>query len=130
MFYIKHKAEESLEDYLETIMLLTQKKTDTHAIDIARELGFSKPSVSVALKNMREKKLVTVSKEGVVALTDEGRGIAEKVYERHMILTEWLESLGVPKETAEKDACRIEHDMSEISFNALKKSILEKRIDS
>ena len=130
MFYIQHKAEESLEDYLETIMLLTGKKADTHAIDIARELGFSKPSVSVALKNMREKKLVTVSADGIVALTDEGRDIAEKVYERHMILTEWLESLGVPGDIAEKDACRIEHDMSEISFDALKKSILEKRKDS
>ncbi len=123
MTYIKHKAEESLEDYLETIMLLGNKNSNLHAIDIAREFNYSKPSVSIALKNMREKGLVVVSDEGIVSLTDEGLKIAKRVYERHELLTKWLVSIGVPADTAEEDACKMEHDMSETSFNAIKKHI-------
>lgn len=125
MAYIKHKAEESLEDYLETIMLLGQKKAELHAIDIARELDFSKPSVSVALKNMKEKGLVEVDAAGVVSLTDSGMKLAKKVYERHELLTNWLIYLGVSKEVADQDACKMEHDISEESFEAIKKCILE-----
>lgn len=114
---------ESAENYLETILILSQKRPVVRSVDIAKELGFKKPSVSVAMKNLREKGHITVTKEGFIYLTDSGRGIAEMIYERHELLTEWLTRLGVNAQTAAEDACRIEHVISKESFDAIKKHI-------
>lgn len=124
MSYQKHKSEESVEDYLETILLLTRKTPCVRSIDIANELNYSKPSVSIAMKNLRQKNFVTVSDEGYIHLTDEGLELAESVYERHAFLTSWLTALGVDPETASEDACRMEHDISPESFAAIKNFIL------
>lgn len=126
MSYIKHKANESLEDYLETILSLQKKSGQVRSIDIAAEMGFSKPSVSVAMKNLREKEYVTVDEKGNISLTDAGRERAERVLERHTILSNWLISLGVSEEVAREDACRVEHDLSEESFDAIKKNLQSK----
>ena len=125
MTYIQHKSEESIEDYLETILMLGEIRPVVRSIDIANELHYSKPSVSVAMKNLRAKDYITVSEEGYISLTKEGKKIAEKVYERHKVLSEWLINLGVEKVTAVTDACRMEHDMSPESFFAMKKFIEE-----
>jgi Mn-dependent DtxR family transcriptional regulator len=116
---------ESAENYLETIFVLGQGNNRLRSIDIVNELDYSKPSVSVAMKNLREKKLVEVDDEGYITLTDEGRQIAESMYERHMWISDWLIFLGVDKKTAVNDACRMEHAMSEQSFAAIKKHIEE-----
>lgn len=121
MSYIKHRADESLEDYLETILLLQKRIGQVRSIDIANEMNFTKPSVSVAMKNLREKKYITMADNGYITLTEPGRQRAENVLERHTILSEWLISIGVNKETALEDACRVEHDLSEESFEAIKK---------
>lgn len=123
MGYIQHKSEESVEDYLETILVLSKRLPAVRSIDIANELGYSKPSVSVAMKNLRNRQYITVSEEGFIRLTDEGRRLASNTYERHTILTDWFVSLGVSPETAAADACRIEHDISEESFAAIKRHI-------
>ena len=123
MTYIKHKSEESVEDYLETILVLHNQKGTVRSIDIANELGFSKPSVSVAMKNLRVNNLILVNDEGHITLTDEGRRIAETIYERHTALSKWLMDLGVNEQTALDDACRIEHDISAESFAAIKEHI-------
>ena len=120
MSYIRHKADESLEDYLETILLLQKRLGQVRSIDIANEMNFSKPSVSVAMKNLREKAYITTSDNGFIMLTEEGRRRAESVLERHTILSDWLISLGVSRQTALEDACRVEHDLSEESFHAIK----------
>ena len=122
MSYIKHKANESLEDYLETILSLQKKSGQVRSIDIAAEMGFSKPSVSIAMKNLREKEYISVDGKGLISLTDAGRERAERVLERHTILSNWLISLGVSEEVAREDACRVEHDLSEESFDAIKKN--------
>lgn len=122
MSYIKHRADESLEDYLETILLLNKKNGQVRSIDIANELNFTKPSVSVAMKNLREKNYITMEPSGYIILTETGRMRAESVLERHTILSNWLISLGVSNEIALEDACRIEHDLSEESFAAIKKT--------
>ena len=93
--------------------------------DIANEMGYKKSSVSIAMKNLRESEHIRVTKEGYIYLTDSGREIAEMIYERHQILSSWLIQLGVNKQTAEEDACRIEHDISKESFNAIKQAISE-----
>ena len=126
MSYIKHKANESLEDYLETILSLQKKSGQVRSIDIAAEMGFSKPSVSVAMKNLREKEYISVDGKGLISLTDAGRERAERVLERHTILSNWLISLGVSEEVAREDACRVEHDLSEESFDAIKKNLQSK----
>lgn len=118
--HIKHKSDESVEDYLETILLLSQKNGNVRSIDIASELGFSKPSVSVAMKNLREKNYIEVSANGIITLTQEGLTKATKTLERHTLISDWLIRLGVSKETALEDACRIEHDISEETFEVLK----------
>lgn len=123
MSYIKHRADESLEDYLETILLLQKRLGQVRSIDIAGEMNFTKPSVSIAMKNLREKSYITVSEGGFITLTDSGRKRAESVLERHTILSDWLISLGVSRETALADACRVEHDLSEESFEAIKKAV-------
>lgn len=114
---------ESVENYLETILVLGKKLPVVRAVDIAEELGYKKPSVSIAMKNLRENQHITVTKEGYIYLTDSGREIAEMIYERHQMLTSWLERLGVDKKTAEEDACKIEHVISKESFEAIKKVI-------
>lgn len=114
------KIQESAENYLETILMLGQKKGRVRSIDIAHELEFKKPSVSVAMKHLREKKHIIVTEPGYIYLTDSGREIAEMIYERHEFLSSWLKRLGVPEETAVEDACRIEHVISKESFEAIK----------
>lgn len=124
MSYQKHKSEESIEDYLETILILNRQLANVRSIDIANELNYSKPSVSVAMKNLRQKGYITVSEEGFIRLTEEGRTLAETVYERHSVLSQWLIRLGVNPETAIADACRMEHDLSAESFDAIKGYLL------
>ncbi|EOS78028.1 hypothetical protein C819_00644 [Lachnospiraceae bacterium 10-1] len=114
---------ESAENYLETILILSKIRPVVRSVDVAEELGFKKPSVSVAMKNLREKKHITVTKEGFIYLTSSGREIAEMIYERHQFLTKWLISLGVDEKIAAQDACRIEHDISKESFDAIKEHI-------
>lgn len=115
------KIQESAENYLETILILKNKNGAVRSIDIANELGFSKPSVSVAMKNLRENGYIEVDSSGYITLLDSGRQIGEKIYERHTTLSKWLVSLGVDAKTAAEDACRIEHIISSESFEAIKK---------
>ncbi len=123
MNYQKHRSDESVEDYLETILLLSRRLSDVRSIDIANEMNYSKPSISVAMKNLRQRGYITVSQEGYIRLTEEGRTLAESVYERHSLLSDWLISLGVDPETAVSDACKMEHDISPESFTAIKNCI-------
>ncbi len=125
MSYIKHKSDESMEDYLETILLLQRKNGHVRSIDIATELEYTKASVSIAMKSLREKKLITMAETGYITLTDDGLKKAESVLERHTLLSNWLISLGVSEQTAIEDACRIEHDISEETFEILKKHALK-----
>lgn len=117
------KTNESAENYLETILILSKAHPTVRSIDIAEELGFKKSSVSVAMKNLREKNHIAVSKEGFITLTAAGREIAEMIYERHELITKWLVQLGVDKEIAAEDACKLEHVISKESFEAIKKHI-------
>ena len=121
------RSNESSEDYLETILILGNKSSLVRAVDIASEMGFKKPSVSVAMKNLRQKNLITVADNGDIRLTEEGHKIADKVYERHQLISSWLMMLGVQEKTALHDACRIEHIISEESFQALKRAVHEMR---
>lgn len=114
---------ESAEDYLETILILSKKLPVVRAIDIVTELGYSKSSVSTALKNLRTKDYITVENHGYIFLTESGKALATSVYERHQWFTKWLISLGVSEATANADACRIEHALSKESFDAIKKGI-------
>lgn len=114
---------ESSENYLETILMLSKKRPVVRSVDIANELGFKKSSVSIAMKNLREKNHITVTEEGFIYLTESGKEIAEMVYERHEVISECLVKLGVDKEIADEDACRIEHILSEESFEAIKKAV-------
>ena len=125
MGYIRHRSEESVEDYLETIYILTKRLPVVRSIDIATELGYSKPSVSVAMKNLKSKDFITVSNEGYVFLTPRGHLLASEIFERHTVLSNWLISLGVEPQTASEEACKIEHDISSQTFKILKKHILE-----
>lgn len=124
MNHLQHRSNESIEDYLETILSLQKKLGQVRSIDIANEMNFSKPSVSVAMKNLREKGFITTDNSGHILLTESGKKQAEDVLEKHTILTNWLVSLGVDKEIAQEDACRMEHDMSDETFMALKAHIL------
>lgn len=117
------KIQESAENYLETILILQHRNGSVRSIDIAAELGFSKPSVSVAMKNLREQGCITVDGSGCISLTEKGQRIAEGVYERHTLFSEWLVQLGVDPHTAAEDACRIEHVISEESFQAIKRHV-------
>ena len=130
MSYIKHRADESLEDYLETILMLQKSRGQVRSIDIANEMNFTKPSVSVAMKNLREKEYITLDSTGYITLTEAGRQRAEDVLERHTILADLLMSIGVSKETALADACKVEHDLSEESFEAIKRALLSKNSPS
>ena len=104
----------------ETILVLFNRNGEVRSVDIATEMEFSKPSVSVAMKNLREEGCINVDKNGYITLTDKGREIADRVYERHVLFTDWLTSMGVPKDIAAEDACRIEHCISAESFEAIK----------
>lgn len=117
------KIYESAEDYLESILIITEKNGYCRSIDISNELGFSKPSVSVAMKKLKENGYINIEEHGHITLTDEGKSIAVKIYERHQILTKALVSLGVPEDIAKEDACKIEHDLSDDSFDAIKKHV-------
>jgi len=114
---------ESAENYLETILILSKRLPVVRSVDIANELGFKKSSVSVAMKNLRGKEHITVDSSGFITLTPSGREIAEMIYERHQLLSSWLEALGVPAQTAVEDACKIEHVISRESFDAIKRHV-------
>ena len=116
---------ESAENYLETILILSKSHPVVRSVDIAEELGFKKSSVSVAMKNLREKNHITVTKEGFIYLTESGKAIADMIYERHELLTAWLIRLGVDEQIASEDACRMEHVISQESFEAIKRYINE-----
>lgn len=117
---MRERNNESAENYLETILMLSEKLPVVRSVDIANELDFKKSSVSIAMKNLREKNHITVTDAGYIYLTEEGRRIAEMIYERHKLLSKCLERLGVDKEIADKDACKIEHVISSESFEAVK----------
>lgn len=117
------KVMESAENYLETILMLKSANGNVRSIDIANELGYSKPSVSVAMKRLRENGHIVVDDSGNIELTASGRGIAEKIYERHVLLTDALVKIGVDPEVAAEDACRVEHYISEETFARLKEYI-------
>ena len=114
---------ESAENYLETILILSESRPVVRAVDIAAELDFKKSSVSVAMKKLRESNHITVTPEGFIYLTESGQEIADRIYERHQLFSSWLERLGVNPEVAVADACRIEHVISAESFEAIKKHI-------
>lgn len=120
---MKDRILESKENYLETILILQNRRGEVRSIDIAAEMDFSKPSVSVAMKNLRNEGCIVVDESGRITLTKEGKEIAERVYERHLLFTEWLISMGISEETAAEDACRMEHCLSEESFAAIKNYI-------
>ena len=115
------KIQESAENYLETILILSKKSGAVRSIDIVNALDFTKPSVSVAMKNLRENGYVKMDQDGYITLTDKGRKIADVMYDRHTFLSDLLVQLGVNPETAVEDACRIEHVISAESFEAIKK---------
>lgn len=114
---------ESTENYLETILVLNHRLGNVRSVDIANEMNFTKPSVSVAMRNLRENGYITVSQEGFIHLTESGYAVAEQIYERHTIISNWLIMLGVDPRIAAEDACRIEHDVSPESFEAIKRHI-------
>ena len=117
------RVQESEENYLETILVLSLRNSHVRSIDIVNELEYSKPSVSIAMKNLRIKGYIVVDNDGSITLTRKGQKIADAVYERHVVISDWLISLGVDKKTAVHDACHLEHALSEISFSAIKKHI-------
>ena len=114
------KIQESAENYLETILVLGKRLGNVRSIDIANELGFSKPSVSYAMKQFRENGLVYVDDNGYIKLTEDGKVVAERTYERHEVLTGYFVALGVDEETAAEDACRIEHVISQKTFEMIR----------
>ena len=114
---------ESAENYLETILVLSKKLPVVRSVDISNELGFKKSSVSIAMKNLREKGHITFTDAGYIYLTESGKQIADMIYERHELLSSWLVRLGVPEEIATEDACRIEHVISKESFAAIKNHV-------
>ena len=116
---------ESGEDYLEAILMIKKRSGNVRSIDVARELSFSKPSVSVAMKNLKTSNYITVDENGFINLTEAGQEIADKIYERHTFLTNWLTSLGVDPEVAAEDACKMEHAISSESFSAIKKFVVD-----
>lgn len=119
------KMNESAENYLETILILSKRLPVVRSIDIATELDFKKSSISVAMKNLRTNGYIEVSNAGFITLTPSGREIAEKIYERHELLSNWLTALGVDEQIATEDACRMEHYMSAESFHAIKTFVKE-----
>lgn len=121
------KIQESAENYLETILVLEKQNGTVRSIDIANRLGFSKPSISVAMKNLRSEGYIDMDENSYITLTPAGREIAARIYERHQLFTKWLMFLGVGEEIAAEDACRIEHYVSQETFEAIKRHIRENR---
>ena len=117
------KIQESAEKYLDAILMIHNRQGNVRSIDIANELSFSKPSVSVAMKNLRTNGYIEMDKDGFITLLDKGREIAEKIYERHTLISNWLMHMGVSPETAAEDACRIEHVISAETFEKLKEHV-------
>lgn len=117
------QLQESGQMYLETILILSKKSNSVRSIDVSEYMSFSKPSVSRAVNLLKDGGYILISKEGYITLTALGREIAEKIYERHTILTKCLVALGVSKETAAEDACKIEHDISDETFSAIKSHV-------
>lgn len=117
------KIKESAENYLEAILIIKLKKGNVRSIDVVNYLGFSKPSVSVAMKNFREEGYINMDSEGGITLTDKGREIAERMYERHQVIAKALMALGVDEVTAYEDSCKIEHHISDISFEKIKEHL-------
>ena len=115
------KIQKSAEDYLEAMLMMKEKHGYIRSIDVAGQLGVTKPSVSYATRRLRENGYITMNADGLITLTDKGLAIAESMYERHKLLTKLLVSLGVSEETAAADACRIEHDLSPESFEAIRR---------
>ena len=120
--------QESGEMYLETILVLSKKKSEVRSIDICDEMGFSKPSISRAIHLLEDGGSLEIDNSGFITLTDLGQEIAEKIYERHTVLSAFFEALGVDSETASEDACRIEHVISDKTFAAIKKHIKKHKI--
>ncbi len=118
---------EAVENYLETILILSKAQPDVHAIDICSYLGYSRPTVSIILKKMKDENLVEVNSDNHITLTESGRNIAEKIYERHTTLSDFFMLLGVKKDQALEDACKIEHDLSDETYLLLKKHYNELR---
>ena len=114
---------ESVENYLEIILRLSEKLPVVRSVDIAEELGYKKSSISVAMKNLKNQEYITVSDRGYIELTESGMGIARKIYERHDVISTWLVTLGVDPQVASDDACKLEHVLSDQTFNALKNHI-------
>lgn len=121
------KLPASAENYLETIYILQQRNGAVRSIDIVNELSFTKPSVSVAMKNLREGGWIDMEQNGLITLTKEGMSMAQSIRERHEFLSNWLAQIGVPSEIAEKDACELEHILSEESFRAIQREYGVKR---
>ena len=121
------QIQESGEMYLETILVLSRQSNHVRAIDVGEHMGYSKPSVSRAMGLLKNAELISTDKEGFIHLTDKGRDIAEKIYERHTLLTNLLIMLGVSEQTASEDACKMEHSMSDESFEAIKAHVMEKK---
>lgn len=111
---------ETIENYLETILILTKKQGEVRSIDIVNEMGYSKPTISIMMKQLREKDYIAVDEAGFISLTEQGLKIAKRVYERHVLLTKLLVELGVNEEVAAIDACRVEHVISKESFEKIK----------
>ena len=114
---------ESAENYLESILMIKQKKGVVHSIDIATDLGFSKPSVSIAMKHFREEGYILMNAGGEITLTDKGLSIAERIYERHQVIAKALMALGVDEDIAYEDSCKMEHDISDMTFEKIKEHI-------
>ncbi len=121
------QIKESSEDYLEKILILSQKNPVVRSIDIVNYMKVSKPSVSVAMKKLRENGYILMDTDGYITLTQEGDKIAQKMYERHIFITQWLQDLGVPEEIASSDACKIEHVLSVETFEAIKRKYKNRR---
>ena len=121
---------EAIENYLETIYILSQQQNEVHAIDICSYLSYSRPTVSIVLRQMREHGLVTVNEDNHIFLTEEGHRIASRIFERQEVLTQMLTQLGVSHETAVRDACKIEHDLSDETFEAIKRHMEEHGAES
>jgi len=126
--YSENKKHESMEDYLETIVILQCKQEDgkVRSVDIVNYIGFTPPSVSVAMKKARENNFIEIDSDGFITLTGRGYEIAQKTYERHAFFTNWLIKLGVDEQTAREDACGIEHVISANSFEAIKNAVMNK----
>lgn len=120
------RIQESAENYLEAILMIKERNGEVRSVDIVNELGFSKPSISVAMKNLRQNGYITMNTRGLIDLTEKGLIIAETMYERHKVFSKWLIDLGVDEKIAKEDACRIEHAISAETFEAIKKYINNK----